>query len=229
MSSATAHGPSYIIHRAPARPPLSPDATHVVWQAAEVARIAHFRQESSHHHPTTEVRLLHDEESIHALFTVQDRYVRSVHEGAQSPVWKDSCVEWFVRPLGQAGYFNFEMNAGGSLLSTYIVDWARVPGGFKDYTPLAASLLDQVTVRSSLPRRIEPELAGPLAWSLYLRIPRGVLEAHTGPLGSWAGQRWTGNFYKCGDETSHPHWASWAPVRALNFHNPHDFGMLHLA
>ncbi|MCD6337129.1 MAG: hypothetical protein J7M01_02720, partial [Candidatus Marinimicrobia bacterium] len=33
-----------------------------------------------------------------------------------------------------------------------------------------------------------------------------------------------GNLYKCGDKTSHPHWASWSPIDKLNFHQPKHFG-----
>lgn len=207
-------------------PPATPDAMHEAWRAAEAVQVASFRPESSNHRPHTSVRLLHDDHSIHGLFTVEDRFVRSVHEGFQAPVWKDSCVEFFVRPRGHGGYFNFEMNAGGSLLSTYIVNWERVPGGFKEFTQLPDSDLARVTVRSTLPRRVEPEQAGPLAWSLYFKIPLALLERHAGPLGPLSGQTWSANFYKCGDETSHPHWASWSPVRALNFHDPHCFGQL---
>ena len=40
-------------------------------------------------------------------------------------------------------------------------------------------------------------------------------------------RRWRGNAFKCADETSHPHWASWAPIgEALNFHAPGWFGDL---
>ncbi len=219
-------GPVYRVARLAGTAPSGPDAAHPAWAAAEVAAVACFRPEGSHHRPHTEVRLLHDGDAILGLFTVSDRYVRSVHEGFQAPVWKDSCVEFFVRPRGHGGYFNFEMNGGGSLLSTYIENWERVPGGFKDFTQLPDSDLRQIAIHSSLPHRIEPEQPGPLVWSLYFRIPVSVLECHAGRLGPLAGQEWTANFYKCGDETSHPHWASWAPVRALNFHDPHCFGRL---
>ena len=39
-------------------------------------------------------------------------------------------------------------------------------------------------------------------------IPFAVLEEYIGPLGAAAGQVWRANFYKCGSETSHPHWLS---------------------
>ena len=39
---------------------------------------------------------------------------------------------------------------------------------------------------------------------------------------------WKANFYKCGDETLHPHFGCWNPVVAEepNFHLPEFFGTL---
>ena len=46
-----------------------------------------------------------------------------------------------------------------------------------------------------------------------------------GPLEPPAQRRWRGNFYKCADESSHPHWASWRPIgEKLDFHTPEFFG-----
>ena len=40
------------------------------------------------------------------------------------------------------------------------------------------------------------------------------------------GEVWRGNFFKCVEENSHPHWASWSPVDEFNFHLPQCFGVL---
>jgi len=39
---------------------------------------------------------------------------------------------------------------------------------------------------------------------------------------------WRVNFYKCADDTSHPHWLTWSPVDLPepNFHHPQSFGIL---
>jgi hypothetical protein len=39
---------------------------------------------------------------------------------------------------------------------------------------------------------------------------------------------WRANFYKCGDQTSHPHWLTWAEVDCPqpNFHLPRFFDRL---
>jgi hypothetical protein len=73
---------------------------------------------------------------------------------------------------------------------------------------------------------VEPEVEGPLTWQLAFFVPVALLERYVGPIGPLAGQEWRANLYKCGDGTSHPHWASWSPVDALNFHLPHCFGTL---
>jgi cellulose/xylan binding protein with CBM9 domain len=60
-----------------------------------------------------------------------------------------------------------------------------------------------------------------------MRIPFAMMESYVSATGDPRGQTWRGNLFKCGDETSHPHWASWAPIgQELNFHQPEKFGEL---
>ncbi len=141
-------------------------------------------------------------------------------------VWKDSCVEFFMQPRNGQGYFNLEMNAGGAHLCSYIEDPARVPGGFKKFARLPAEIGGAIRLHSSLPNVIDPEIVGPVCWQLNFFVPFSLIETYAGPLGEMPGRQWRGNFYKCADETSHPHWAAWAPVDELNFHLPRCFGTL---
>src|ERR1035438_4954679 len=60
-------------------------------------------------------------------------------------------------------------------------------------------------------------------------IPLALFAHYLGPLGTLQGQVWRGNFFKCAEENSHPHWASWLPVDEFNFHRPNCFGSLRLA
>ena len=178
------------------------------------------------HKPETHLRLVHDGNALKGCFTIGDCYVRSVHQGFQSPVYKDSCVELFLQPKPGGGYFNFEFNAGGAMLVYWIEDPLREGDGFRKYQPLSLEACAQVTVRSSLPARVVPEIQEPLQWTLSFVIPVVVLEHYAGPIGDLSGQRWRANAYKCGDETSHPHWLSWAPLDTLDFHRPQCFGEL---
>lgn len=193
------------------------------WENAEVALVDQFRQEGSRHRPRTEARLVFDREKIYGQFRVRDQFVRCVHEGFNAPVFRDSCVEFFVQP-NERGYFNFEFNCGGALLASFIRDPTRTDEGFKDFTLLPESDLRRVGIFHSLPPRVEPELATSTEWTLEFALPFALLEAYAGPVTTLD---WRGNFYKCGDETSHPHWAAWSPVKARNFHLPECFGYFH--
>lgn len=59
--------------------------------------------------------------------------------------------------------------------------------------------------------------------------PFALLEKYAGVFEEIGGQAWKANFYKCGSETSHPHWGSWSAIDALNFHLPAKFGDIRFA
>lgn len=214
----------YTIRKTSAAAALDLNWENPAWLLAETLEVKHFRPEGSDHRPQTSARLLHDGQGIYGLFQVHDRFVRCVRTGYGSEVWKDSCVEFFVEPkLGQ-GYFNFEFNYGGAFLCNHIIDPARTADGFKQFARLPESAVRPVRVHASLPRVVDPEIAEPLTWQLQFYIPIAVFEPFIGPPDPHAGATWRGNFFKCSDETSHPHWAAWSPVDELNFHLPRCFG-----
>lgn len=195
---------------------------------ANTAIIEHFFAKSSEHRPRTTVQVCHDGSVIHARFAVEDCFVRAVSKGYHDRIWCDSCVEFFIQPRPDHGYFNFEFSANGQFLVSYITDPERVPGGFKAFVKIPWALAKEVQVKSSLGGGlIEPERCEPVTWTLEAGIPVALLEHYVGPLRPLSGQLWRGNFYKCGDETSHPHWGAWSPVKnEASFHQPAYFGDL---
>ena len=198
-----------------------------IWRQAPTLTVDCFRPEGSDHHPGTQCKLLYDQQNIYGMFRVADQYVRCTNAQFQNDVWKDSCVEFFVQPNGSAGYFNFEFNCGGTLLASYVTDSTRLDdGSLKECIPLTPD--DDVQIRrfASLPLMVEPEITTSLVWTLEFCFPFSVLEKYAGPLMPLKGQNWRANFYKCGNETSHPHWVSWMPLSARNFHDPVNFGKL---
>lgn len=220
----------YTVNCPPAAPSLHGD-NEESWQAAEVLEVGTFHERSSYHRPTTQVRLLHTQRDLYLWFQVSDQYVRSIHTSYQDGVCRDSCVEFFVQPKADKGYFNFEINAGGTLLLYYICNPERQPGkGFREWTKVAWEHARTLDIHHSLPKVVEPELKEPTEWWIKYRIPVALFEAYVGELGELSGQQWRANFYKCADDTSHPHWASWQPVGdPLDFHKPQCFGPLRFA
>jgi len=196
------------------------------WKNAETAHVALVRPESSSHHPDVSFRLLYDDSAIHGFFRVADRYVLSTHQIDNQSVCQDSCVEFFFQPFGKGPYFNLEMNCGGTVLCFYIADHTRNPNGFADYTILPVEELNAIRRFPSLPRLIDPEITEPTTWTLGFTLPYAMLEKYCGPISRAAlsGSVWRANFYKCADKSSHPHWITWQPVSALNFHLPECFG-----
>jgi hypothetical protein len=194
------------------------------WAETDIATVGHFHANSTAHRPLTQARLLRSGRQLCVHFAVDDRYVRARHSQYQDPVYKDSCVEFFVRPAPDAGYFNFEINAVGTLLLSYVFDHRRTGKGFAGITWVDAETAGEVTVKTSLSGVIDPEITTPTRWFAKAVIPFSIFDAYL-PSPAAVDHGWTGNFYKIASETSHPHWAAWSPIgEELNFHCPEHFG-----
>lgn len=220
---------SYTITKAKTAPsaPFGWDAPE--WNAIPALTIGNFLPESSEHHPVTRVKLQYDAHNCYLLFQVTDRYVRSVRTTFGSDVWNDSCIEWFVKPIVDKGYFNFEINAGGVLHCSYVEDPKRIDGKLKKCTLLSKEQGAALTTYPSLPHVVNPEISDQLLWTMGFTVPFSLLEEYVGPLTIGDTATWRANFNKCADECSHPHWATWNPISEKNFHRPSEFGLLHFA
>ncbi|MBI2190804.1 MAG: carbohydrate-binding family 9-like protein [Planctomycetes bacterium] len=194
------------------------------WAGSQILDVSLFHPRSSDHRPTTRARVLYDEESLFVLFQVSDRYVRCTRTQINTDVCCDACVEFFVEPLPGKGYMNFEVNGIGTLHLGYHL--LPAPGSA---APARRELLDpalcrKVQIATTLSGVIAEEIPGPIEWKAALRVPIDVLETRFGKLRPLAGKTWRANFYKCGSDCSHPHWATWSPIgEALNFHCPQFF------
>jgi hypothetical protein len=214
----------YIVRRADPLPKTSADWNDAAWSRAETLTIARFHPRSSDHTPLTQARLSHDGRALAVIFHVEDRYVLARSTAYQSPTHKDSCVEFFVRPRPDRGYFNFEFNALGTLLLWYVEKPRRPDGSFEQYTKVPEDIASAIELQASLAQPIAKEATGPLPWTLSYRVPLALFEAFTGPLGALSGRTWRANFYKCADDCSHPHWGAWADIgERLDFHQPERF------
>ena len=218
---------TYQINKSSINPNLDGNWNSPVWKNVLPLEIAYFRPESSNHRPETFVKLLYNDESVFGIIKVNDNYIQCIHSKYQDMVCEDSCVEWFVQPQQDKGYFNFEFNCGGTLHCSYIEDHTRTSNGFKKFDFLTKEHGEKIKVFHSLPKIIEQEITTPTIWYIEFQIPISILRSYIEDLKPIrSGSQWKGNFFKCGDRTSFPHWASWAPVSELNFHQPLDFGRL---
>lgn len=206
------------------QPPRPDAAWHTSpWAATSALQLDHFMGSRPAHFPRTQVKIGYSDKGLHLLFRVDDQYVRAVATVDQGKVWEDSCVEFFFTPGLEIsrGYFNLEMNCGGTLLLHF------QPGG-RERVILPLEECARIERYHTLPRIVEPEMVDPVVWSVGYTIPLGLLQRYCPVAQPASGVRWRGNFYKCADKSSHPHWLTWASVEfpRPRFHLPDFFGVL---
>lgn len=190
------------------------------WTALPFAAIDQYLTVPNAYQPKAEARLARDDQALYVRLRVAEKDPLITWQQHQDPVYKDSCLEFFVQPNPgiSCRYLNFEFNAAGVVLSAF-------GEGRHDRIPLLAADLDKLV--------IEPQLSAgsqaggqPPFWQIVCRIPRILLEQTCGPVDWQAGHTMMGNFYKCGDQTAEPHYGCWNLVAKPDFHRPEDFGRL---
>lgn len=214
----------YQVLRAESPVEINADWDKDVWKKVEPIDIQLFMGEEPAHKPMTQAKLLYDDENIYVIFRVEDQYVRAVNADNPKIVCQDSCVEFFFTPGTdlKKGYFNIEVNCGGTMLFQCQVDPRGESQILKDYEG------EGVEIAHSLPETVDPEIKEPTTWTLEYRLPYKAIEKYSEVEKPAPGVVWRANLYKCGDKTSHPHWLTWSFVDfpRPNFHLPEFFGTL---
>jgi hypothetical protein len=166
--------------------------------------------------PLVEARLCWSARFLYVKFRVGEKRAPVRYTKFQDPVYKDSCVEFFVDmfPVRRLGYVNFEMNAAGVLLAAF--------GPDRDHRkPLWPEDLAGMSVISG--EELWPEAGD--NWHVEYKVPLALFRKLYGEEVT-PGHRAAANFYKCGDETAIPHYGAWSPVGTPtpDFHRPEFFG-----
>lgn len=216
----------YTITKKQAKPSPEDNWDSQYWADVPALAVDNFIQSpvDSGHRPDVKAKVVHTGLDVHVFFRVKDQYVRCVHTEYQSSVCRDSCVEFFVQPAPGPAYFNFEINCGGTMLLYFIEDPTPADDGFAKFRLIEESDGKMVEIHASMPTVVDPEITEPTDWTVKYSVPIALFEKYLGPLGNLEGQSWRANFYKCGDQTSRPHHASWAPLQGpLSFHKPEFF------
>ena len=194
------------------------------WSEMQALQLANYMGEKPEHFPITKAKVAYDDEAVYVIFQVEDRYVKAVHSNNQDPVYKDSCVEFFFIPSGKVknGYFNLEMNCGGTMLFHHQL---KPRTGSVELSDMH---LSKIEVATSLPKIVDPEIESETTWVVEYRIPFSILKGYHEFNSPVTGSLWRANFYKCADDSSHPHWLTWAPVQkpTPDFHMPEFFGYI---
>jgi hypothetical protein len=203
---------------------IDADWNKTPWQSIEPLLVNQAHPASSDHLPQTQVKAAYYKQTLYVIFRVEDRYIRALTTEMHGPVYKDSCVEFFFSPHPSTpdSYFNIEINSCGVLLASH----HSGPRQGRRY--LEADDGGQIQIAGSLRGPIRSEITCPLTWTLEYAVPLEMLSRYAEVDAPAPGVVWNANFYKCADDTSHPHWMMWSeiPGNIPDFHRPEYFGYL---
>ncbi|PSL07273.1 carbohydrate-binding family 9-like protein [Cecembia rubra] len=194
------------------------------WHKADAIHILNNMGQDPGFFPKTQAKLLYDEDHLYGIFQVMDKYVKSVVEDINGPVYTDSCVEFFFSPdeNNPLYYFNLEINCGGVALMQFSTE------PHKKFKYLLPSDIEKIEIAHSLPKKVFPEIQDEVVWTIEFKMPLNMLSGYSKISDPKPGVVWKGNFYKTATFTSNPHYITWSYVDRPkpDFHLPQFFGTL---
>ena len=159
------------------------------------------------------------EKEIYIHYFVRGLSLRAMASADGEFLHTDSCVEFFVRPENELSYANFEFSCTGVCL-------AARGNGRHGRTPLTSDEYKRIRRYSTVPKEVFAEKTGIHAWELTVAIPFELIGLDAANLP----EKIRGNFYKCADDTAHPHYLTWSPIHlpSPDYHCPEYFGEIYL-
>jgi len=193
---------------------------------AEISmKLDHVRQEIIDHapwngfpyKPQASFAMAYGDSSVYLKFFVEEKHVKAVYSEPNQPVYKDSCVEFFVSFADEPEYYNFEFNCAG----TCLLSFGEQRNNRKMTT---ADLIKSIAFQSSIKPTTKKDAN--IGWELTLVIPFDAFQYHQ--ITSMKGKKCRVNFYKCGDDLPEPHFLAWNMINTEepDFHRPEFFGTL---
>lgn len=169
--------------------------------------------------PIAAFDIARSETSLYIRFFSRGNSLKASYDTDDSPVFNDSCVEFFMKKEDDPEYMNFEFNCIGAC------DASR-RSSRDSKRSISPAEYKSIRRYSSLEKKVFAEKSGVHAWDLGICIPFTVmgLDPHNLP------EKIYGNFYKCADDTEFPHYVSWSPIETEmpDFHRPEFFGEIYL-
>lgn len=168
--------------------------------------------------PEVSFSIAHSTTDIWLHYKVSEKNILAQETRTNGDVYKDSCLEFFLSLDGK-NYYNFEFSCIGTIHVGY-------GDGRNNRIPVNPELAEKIEVISSLGSEPFEEKQGDFQWDMFLRIPLSCL-VHD-EIASLDGLEAKANFYKCGDETSDPHFVTWNAIdtEQPDYHRPEFFGEL---
>lgn len=168
--------------------------------------------------PEVFFRIAHNGDNILLQYQVREDEILGMVTEDNGEVWTDSCAEFFIT-FDNAYYYNIESNCIGRVLLGY-----RKTGERAEHA--SPETMRSVGRLPGLGFEKRSRQKGDFRWTLTLIIPLAAFWKSN--IKNLRGVKARGNFYKCGDNLTVPHFVSWAKIETPepSFHQPGFFGEL---
>lgn len=184
---------------------IDPEINSPEWDKADTGTLTQCIWEGYHPAPNMNFKMLYSSEGISVLMHTDERNLRVVAKETTDPVFEDSCMEFFFKPdIHDKRYINFEVNPAGVM-----------------HVGIGTDRYDRILINDDRDMLSIVSDAREGDWTLKFYIPNAFMLKHFKNISPVC----RANFYKCGSETDHVHFASWAPVETEepDFHVPDFF------
>lgn len=165
--------------------------------------------------PVTVFDIARGEDSLYIRFFCRGNSLCALNQLDGSPVHQDSCVAFFMKKPHESVYMTFYFNCLGVCNAARRISRVeKVSVGPDEY----ARIRRYSTVRPPA----FSEKRGLYSWELVVAVPFDIMGLNPDNLP----EKIYGNFYKCADGTTHPHYVSWSPIHLSepDFYCPEYFG-----
>ncbi|HEX8021855.1 carbohydrate-binding family 9-like protein [Mucilaginibacter sp.] len=166
--------------------------------------------------PSVSFSIAHTGDGIALKYFVKEQHTIATYKTVNDPVYKDSCVEFFIG-FGDGQYYNLEFNA----LGTALVGFGKDRHG---RTPVPDDQVSSIKALSNI--NWAENTDGFNTWDLTLLVPFDVFIYHD--IKTLNGTTSRANFFKCGDDLPEPHFVSWSNINnpVPDFHLSAFFGTI---
>lgn len=174
-------------------------------------------KESYPYIPNVSFVIAYNNDFIFLKYYVKEKEIRVTNNTINGSVWEDSCVEFFISLREGDPYYNFEFNCIGTPRVGY-------GNSNKERVLLDEKDISKINTFSSISKQGKDNFE----WELTVAIPFELFTQHHYPDWIFEGMNCWGNFYKCGDNLTNPHFLAWMNIEhdSPNFHLPAFFGVI---
>lgn len=166
--------------------------------------------------PEVSFKIAHDGAHIFIKYDVTESEVLARYKHINDPVYKDSCVEFFIGFDDDKDYYNVEFNRLGTCLG-------RFGPERENRAEIPEDVLKTIKYERTLKQKPDADDMA-INWTLTVAVPVGVFCFHR--FNTFQHLNSKMNFFKCGDDLSEPHYLAWNNIisKEPDFHLPEFFG-----